>query len=52
MCSAQGRIDEAIQHYEQALAINPNYVDARRNLARLQSARGGSNGQQVSPANP
>ena len=29
----QGRLDEAIDHFQQALAIQPDFEDARRNLA-------------------
>ena len=30
---SQGRMDEAIDQFRQALALQPNFVDARRNLA-------------------
>ena len=30
--SQQGRTDEAIAHFQKALEINPDYVDARNNL--------------------
>ena len=29
---AQGRVHEAIEHYEQALRIQPNYAEAHFNL--------------------
>jgi tetratricopeptide (TPR) repeat protein len=30
-----GNVPEAIEHYEQALRINPDYAKARNALARL-----------------
>jgi Tfp pilus assembly protein PilF len=32
MLAKQGKLDEAIQHYQQALQFNPDYVDAHNNL--------------------
>ncbi|MEK9679961.1 MAG: tetratricopeptide repeat protein, partial [Rhodospirillaceae bacterium] len=34
----RGKIDDAIEHYEQALEINPNNVKARYNLSRARKA--------------
>ena len=36
----QGRIDEAIGHFEEALKIQPGFADAERNLATARQARG------------
>jgi hypothetical protein len=32
-------VDEAIAHYQMALQIKPDFVDARRNLDALRSKR-------------
>ncbi|HZJ31939.1 MAG TPA: tetratricopeptide repeat protein, partial [Vicinamibacterales bacterium] len=32
----QGRLDEAIAHFKQAIAIDSNYTEARNNLARAE----------------
>jgi len=34
-----GKIPDAIQHYQQALRINPDLADARTALARLQASQ-------------
>jgi tetratricopeptide (TPR) repeat protein len=34
-----GRTQDAIQHYEQALRIKPDFAEARNALARLQAGR-------------
>jgi hypothetical protein len=34
-----GRISEAIEQVKAALRINPNYIDARNNLTKLEAAR-------------
>src|SRR5579862_5561066 len=38
--SMQGRHDEAIAHYKQALCLNPDSVEAHNNLANLFHQRG------------
>ena len=38
--SAQGRIDEAIEHYLTALKINPNFAKAHNNLGRALREKG------------
>ncbi len=35
----QGKRDEAIQHFEQAIQLRPDYDDARRNLAQVLARR-------------
>ncbi|MFC1635295.1 tetratricopeptide repeat protein, partial [Planctomycetota bacterium] len=35
MLIAQGKPDEAINHYQQALQIKPHYIHARYNLASM-----------------
>ncbi len=36
----QGRLDEAIQHYQQALELNPDYIEAHNNLGNELAAQG------------
>ena len=36
----QDRFDEAVVYFTQALRINPDYADARRNLQRALQRRG------------
>jgi protein O-mannosyl-transferase len=36
----QGKVDDAIAHYESALQLNPNYEDAHSNLGRALAAQG------------
>jgi len=31
-CAQKGQVNEAMAHYQKALEINPNYIDARNNL--------------------
>ncbi|MBT3517015.1 MAG: tetratricopeptide repeat protein, partial [Nitrospina sp.] len=33
----QGKLKEAIEYFENAININPNYVDANNNLERARS---------------
>lgn len=40
MLAAQGKIDEAVVHYEQALSIKPNYAAAHITLGNALSAQG------------
>ena len=42
--ASQGRLDEAMEHFRQALAIDPNHVEARNNLAAAQRMKRASNG--------
>ena len=42
----QGKLEEAIQHYSQALAIDPHYAGAKQNLE--QTLRG----KRDAPASP
>jgi tetratricopeptide (TPR) repeat protein len=37
--ASQGELDEAIDQFQQALALQPALVDAQRNLAKLRSLR-------------
>ncbi|OCR00876.1 hypothetical protein BCD67_24455 [Oscillatoriales cyanobacterium USR001] len=39
---AQGKLDEAISCYQQAISINPNFADNYRNLARIWTKKGDS----------
>jgi protein O-GlcNAc transferase len=34
-----GRLQDAVEHYEQALRINPKMIEAQNGLARLRAAR-------------
>jgi Tfp pilus assembly protein PilF len=36
----QGKLDEAIQHYERALQLRPDYADALNNLGAALAAQG------------
>ena len=38
--ASQGRIDEAIAHYQEALRDNPGFIEARNNLCLAYSAQG------------
>lgn len=38
--SDQGKVDEAIRHYQEALRINPNFVEAETNLANTLARQG------------
>jgi len=37
---ATGRLDEAVAHFERALAANPNYADAHNSLGAVKQAQG------------
>jgi cytochrome c-type biogenesis protein CcmH/NrfG len=37
--AAQGHLDDAVEHYAEAVRLNPNYAEARSNLARTLAAR-------------
>jgi tetratricopeptide (TPR) repeat protein len=42
LLAGRGQSEAAIAHYQRALAINPNFVSARRNLALVLAERKGS----------
>ena len=42
--ASQGKLDEAVDHFRRALAVNPGYADARNHLAMAQRLRGASSG--------
>ena len=37
--ASQGKLDEAIDQLQQALRLQPAFVDAQRNLAKLRSLK-------------
>ena len=40
-CSALlGRVDEAVQHFEEALRLSPDYAEAHNNLAIVRAQQG------------
>jgi len=41
MLAGEGRLDEAIRHFEKAVEILPNDARVRQNLERARSERGG-----------
>jgi tetratricopeptide (TPR) repeat protein len=36
-----GRLEEALQHYEEAVQLNPDFAEAQRNRARARAALSG-----------
>jgi tetratricopeptide (TPR) repeat protein len=36
----QGRLDEAVKHYQEAVRLTPDYVEARCNLGHAYGAQG------------
>ena len=42
-----GRISEAIEQLKAALRINPNYIDARNNLTKLEALAENHSGEEM-----
>jgi tetratricopeptide (TPR) repeat protein len=50
LLAQQGRLDEAIEHFSEALRIKPDFVEAHRNLTRARDMARKKSNESCAPA--